>query len=164
MTFFKFVNNLLTRKVLIHLLLPERYWAECFNILLHNQSLAIGVNFCKNSLVSNVLAGWMLFPHLKSENNNGHCIYLLWELNKMMKEKNNCLVCEEHESKNIVSFLHCCIPGVYNKAGKWKCHLLINKWVTEWVNNKRKNSYRTIVIFSVDESSGSQIWLHFRIS
>ena len=48
-------NNLLTRDVLICLLLPEWYWPECFNIHLHNQSLATGVSFCKSPLVNNVL-------------------------------------------------------------------------------------------------------------
>ena len=48
-------NNLLTTDILIHLFYPNIIDQRLFNIDLHNKSLAIGVNFCKNPLVNNML-------------------------------------------------------------------------------------------------------------
>ena len=55
-----FLNSWLTKDIWTHLLLPTHYWPECFNILLHNKSLATGVSFCRNPLVSNLwrAIGW----------------------------------------------------------------------------------------------------------
>ena len=48
-------NNLLTRDILIHLFYLNIIDQRLFNIHLHNKSLAIGVNFCKNPPVNNML-------------------------------------------------------------------------------------------------------------
>lgn len=47
----KHINTLLTRDVLLYLLIPKCYWPEweCFNIHLHEKSLATGIHFCKSS-------------------------------------------------------------------------------------------------------------------
>ena len=59
------LNTVLTRDILIHLLLPELYWPETYQYLLHNKSPATGVSFWKYTTVNNELrekcSNWVQF-------------------------------------------------------------------------------------------------------